>query len=78
VVVMLRWKPNVVPVEIYPADWCIWCDDPGHAKLEECNILTMRQNAAGEVQVGPCGCKDNLVLGEQGDFIVRVTQVQKE
>jgi hypothetical protein len=75
---MLGHKPKVIPVEIYPADWCVWCDDPGHASLEECNILTMRQNAAGQVQVGPCGCKDNYVVGKQGDFIIRVTQVQKE
>jgi hypothetical protein len=73
-----RMPPKVIPVEIYPADWCIWCDDPGHGNLEACNILTMRQDGTGSVRVEPCGCTDNLVLGQQGDFIIRVTRVYKE
>lgn len=75
---MMKYRPKVIPLEIYPADWCIWCDDPGHANLESCNILTMRQDETGNIQVGPCGCTDNLVVGKQGGFVVRVTQVQKE
>lgn len=75
---MLGHKPNVVPLEIYPADWCLWCDDPDHGELEMCHILTMRRGADGTVTVGPCGCTDNLVIGKKGDYIVRVTKIQKE
>lgn len=65
-------------MEIYPADWCLWCDDPPHDKMESCPILTMRQDEHGVVTVGPCGCTDNLTFGPQGDYIIRVTEVQKE
>jgi len=75
---MMGHKQVVIPVEIYPADWCIWCDDPAHGDISECNILTMRQDGAGHIVVGPCGCTDNLVMGKQGDYIIRVTKVEKE
>ncbi len=75
---MLGHKPRVIPVELYPADWCLWCDDPDHSELESCHILSLKQNAMGEVKVEACGCKTSLTFGKKGDYILRVTKVQKE
>ena len=75
---MMIYSPKVMPVEIFPADWCSWCDHPGHGTLEACNILCMRHAEGGQIVVVPCGCTDNIVIGKQGDYILRVTRVQKE
>lgn len=74
----MGFQPKVIPVEIFPANWCIWCDDPDHSALEACNILSIRQKQGGIVVVEPCGCTINLVVGNQGDFVLRVMEVQKE
>lgn len=75
---MMRWAPKFVPLMIYPADWCLWCGDPGHDSMEVCNILTQRVKD-GEVVVEPCGCTTNITAGgRQGDYVVRVMTLQKE
>jgi hypothetical protein len=75
---MMKYKPKVIPVELYPADWCLLCDDPAHDTIESCIILTLRQDEDGVITVSPCGCTNNLVVGEAGKFLLRVTELQKE
>jgi hypothetical protein len=75
---MMLYAPKVIPVEIYPADWCYLCDDPDHKDMEVCPILTVRSNGDGTGRVEPCGCRYSHTVGEQGHYILRVTRLQKE
>lgn len=75
---MIRYTPKVIPISVWPGDWCINCQDPDHSSLELCNILTLRRDEQGKVSYEPCGCVKNLVFGRQGEYLVAVTRDQKE
>jgi hypothetical protein len=70
--------PRVIPVSIWPANWCLNCKDPDHAALESCTILTLRRQQDGNIDYVPCGCTNNMVFGEQGKYLVAVTELQYE
>jgi len=73
----MRMPPPVIPIELFPGDWCLNCVDPHHPG-KVCHMLEMHQQPDGSVDIKPCGC-DNSVSPEQpGRYVVRVTKVQKE
>lgn len=71
------YKPKVIPVILFPGDWCLLCVDPDHGG-KTCHMLEMNPQPDGTVAVGPCGCDTSVTAGSPGKYIVRVTQLQKE
>ena len=74
---MMRMPPKVIPVELFPGDWCLMCIDPAH-EGRKCHMLEMKQRPDGRVYVEPCGCENSVTAGVVGKYVIRVTAVQKE
>lgn len=74
---MMVYRPKVIPVILFPGDWCINCVDPDHAG-KVCHMLEMNHNEDGSVAIGPCGCDTSITAERPGRYVIRVMQVQKE
>ena len=68
--------PRVIPVELFPGDYCLMCGDQEHAG-RDCHMLEMHVQD-GVVAVEPCGCENNVTAGRPGRYVVKVTTEQKE
>lgn len=68
--------PKVIPITVWPGDWCVNCSDPSHGDMV-CPILEYKPSPAGII-VEACGCEKNLIFGEQGKYLLRVKSLQKE
>jgi hypothetical protein len=66
---------RVMPVELFPGDWCLNCIDPHHPR-RACHMLEMQEHHDGTVAIQPCGCEQSITAGVKGKYVVRVTQVQ--
>jgi len=69
-------RAPVIPVTVWPGDWCMNCSDPSHGDMV-CPILEYKPSPTGII-VEACGCEKNLILGVQGKYLTRVTSLQKE
>ncbi len=67
----------VVPVELFPGDWCLNCVDPHHPGAV-CHMLEMSETEDGSVAIEPCGCDNSTTPGQPGKYVIRVTRIQKE
>lgn len=74
---MMRFPARVIPTELFPGDWCLNCIDPDHAG-RECHMLEMHNMSDGTVAIERCGCDNSVTAGRPGQYVVRVTKVQKE
>ena len=74
---MMRFPARVIPVELFPGDWCLNCVDPDHSG-RTCHMLEMHHMPDGHVEVKTCGCDTSITAGEPGKYLVRVTQVQHD
>jgi len=68
--------PRQVPIELFPGDWCVNCDDPEH-KETECYMLEMVEQIDG-VDIRRCGCDNSVTAGRPGRYVLRVTRLQEE
>ena len=73
----MRFSPPVIPLELFPGDWCLNCVDPHHPG-KDCHMLEMTQEHDGSVAVEPCGCDNSVSPGRPGAYVVRVTKLQYE
>jgi hypothetical protein len=74
---MLVYSPKVIPVALFPGDWCLKCADPLHPNAI-CHMLEMSRVEDGTFAVGPCGCDTSISPNAPGKYVVRVTELQKE
>lgn len=74
---LMGFPAPVIPVELFPGDWCLNCVDPHHPNAN-CHMLEMHQQEDGSVDIKTCGCDNSVTPGVPGRYIIRVTQVQKE
>ena len=66
-----------IPVGVFPGDWCLMCADPDHAG-RVCHMLEMNTREDGSVVVEPCACENSVTAGRPGEYVIKVTQEQKE
>lgn len=71
------FQPNVIPVELFPGDWCMNCSDPDHP-LSDCHMLEMAVQSDGSVVVEPCGCSRSVTSNRPGRYVIRVMETQSE
>lgn len=72
------YNPRVIPIRLFPGDWCLNCIDPHHPTAV-CHMLEMvTDNETGEVAIEACGCDNSVSPDAPGKYVVQVTQVQKE
>ena len=74
---MMHYSPKVVPVELFPGDYCLLCVDPAH-EGRTCHMLEVHELEDGAVDIGPCGCENSVTAGAPGRYVLRVMQLQKE
>lgn len=74
---MMVYSPKVIPVDLFPGDWCLMCLDPGHPNAV-CHMLEYKEKDDGTVAVEPCGCDNSVTANVPGRYLVRVTHPQKE
>lgn len=74
---MMLDAPAVIPVELFPGDYCVVCVDPDHG-TNVCYHLEMRERRNGDILIGRCGCENSVTPDAPGRYVIRVTQVQKE
>jgi hypothetical protein len=67
----------VVPLELFPGDWCLNCVDPHHPD-KDCHMLEMSQMEDGSVAIEPCGCNNSVTAGRPGQYVIRVTRMQTD
>jgi hypothetical protein len=68
-------RAPVIPLELFPGDWCLMCIDPQHPD-KKCHMLEMQARADGSVAIEPCGCENSITAGRPGQYVVKVTQVR--
>lgn len=74
---MMGYLVPIIPVELFPGDWCLNCVDPAHPR-KACHMLEMSQHDDGSVVIEPCGCTQSVTAGKKGKYVIRVTRVQSE
>ena len=74
---MMRYHPKVMPLVLFPGDWCLNCVDPHHPDAV-CHMLEMKPMPDGTVAIEPCGCDNSITADAPGRYVVRVTKTQKE
>lgn len=74
---MMGYLVPIIPVELFPGDWCLNCVDPAHPD-RECHMLEMNEHEDGTVAIEPCGCNNSVSPEQPGKYVVRVTRVQTE
>lgn len=67
----------IVPVELFPGDWCLNCVDPHHPDAD-CHMLEMSEDEHGRIVVEACGCNSSVTPGAPGRYVIRVTRLQTE
>jgi len=72
----MHWTPKVIPLSLFPGDWCIMCNNPGHNE-RVCGMLEFYSQPDG-ISVEACPCDISVTMGIPGEYLVRVTEVQKE